>query len=779
MKRTGKPKRKNILISYLITYFSVMLIPLTICCVYYLKIVSTISKDDIREKTIEMKHAEKLVDTMMDEIVALGKSLTTDSSVNQFKALFEPFQYPGSYQIIRLRDQLPDLRQTNQALFQYFIFFENSQLVMNSESVYTWEEFYQVYMHPSDCGTYEEWKEEMLNDELKFGLEGEEEYKYIRENKEIRLLTYTQPLLNTGGGGMSQIKIYFEPETLDTLMPAMPEGGIRMVLNGKGELLYLDTGSTEVSERVAAELALEQSVQPGLTSNWKTRLSGYGDYRMIRTISEDNGLIYCGMYPENVLNRRTVSSMMMIIVVILLAVAVGGALCFHMSRKSAVPINRILRETSRMLKGKEQAEQPEGGLNGVFQYLLRNSSELGEALESQKPLVRNAFFGRLIFGDYIAEEEILRTARYLGIELEKRKFWIVIFRFGLMEKGQSENSSLQNTCNLALMEILEQQYKDGFHMNSGEDRTVMMMSGSESENYREFTREMVEKIWDGLPENIAHHLEICVGNPVGSLTELSDSYRNAAFLFQGEQKQEILWYQKNEEIQTAWPAAEVFAGFTHYVVSGNTKGLHDALETMVRKYLFQENPSVCQQQMLLSELQTGFFRIVRQMNLQEEDYRRYCRKLEELWGMDLIRQLGGILNLYQELCQEVCEQKESTDAESIAASAAAYIDANYGDSGLSLTGIADMFSISETYLSNLFRQVLGINFSVYVEKIRMEKAKELLIMTDMTVSDISACVGYCSSNSFCRAFRRVTGISASQYRKERSGQRDESACTKD
>lgn len=774
MKRTRKPERKNILRSYLITYFAVMLVPLTICCAYYLKIVSTISKDDIREKTIEMKHAENLVDTMMDEIVALAKSLTTDSSVNQFKNLFEPFQYPGSYQIIRLRDQLPELRQTNQALFQYFIFFENSQLVMNSESVYTWEEFYQVYMHPADCGSYEKWEEEILNGELKFGLEGEEEYNYIREKKKIRLLTYTQPLLNTGGREKSQIKIYFEPETLDTLMPAMPEGGIRMVLNGKGELLYLDTEGIEVSERIAAALAMERPVQPGMTSNWKTRLSGYGDYRMIRTISEDNGLIYCGLYPESVLNRRTVSSMMMIVVVILLAVAVGGALCFHMSRKSAVPINRILKETSRILKGKEQAEQAEGGLNGVFQSLLRNSSELGEVLESQKPLVRNAFFGRLIFGDYIAEEEILRTARYLGIELEKRKYWIVIFRFGAMEKEQSENNSLQNTCNLALMEILEQQYKEGFHMNSGEDRTVMMMSGSESENYREITQKMVRNIRAGLPENIACHLEICVGTPVETLTELSESYRNAAFLFQGEQKQEILWYQKNEEIQTAWPATEVFAGFAHYVVSGNTKRLHDALETMVRKYLFQENPSVCQQQMLLSELQTGFFRIVRQMNLQEEDYRKYCRKLEELWGMDLIRQLGGILNLYQELCQEVCERKEGTDAESIVASAAAYIDANYGDSSLSLTGIADMFTISETYLSNLFRQVLGINFSVYVEKIRMEKAKELLVMTDMTVSDISSCVGYCSSNSFCRAFRRVTGISASQYRKERGEQRDDS-----
>lgn len=293
----------------MITYFAVMLIPLTICCAYYLRIISTISKDDVREKTTEMKHAGTLVDTMIDEIVALGKSLTTDSAVNQFKNLKDPFQYPGSYRIIELRNQLPELRQTNQSLFQYFVFFENSQIVMNSESIYTWEEFYRVYLHPADCLTYEEWKKEMTENEPKLGLEGEQEYTYVREEKDIRLLTYTQPLLNTGGNGRSQIKIYFKPETLDTFMPTMPDGGIRMVLNGKGEILYLDEGTARIHNEETAALVMQQPIEPGRTSDWTARLSGYGKYRIIRTVSEDNGLIYCGLYPERVMNQRMVSSL--------------------------------------------------------------------------------------------------------------------------------------------------------------------------------------------------------------------------------------------------------------------------------------------------------------------------------------------------------------------------------------------------------------------------------------------------------------------------------------
>ena len=86
------------------------------------------------------------------------------------------------------------------------------------------------------------------------------------------------------------------------------------------------------------------------------------------------------------------------------------------------------------------------------------------------------------------------------------------------------------------------------------------------------------------------------------------------------------------------------------------------------------------------------------------------------------------------------------------------------DSNLSLMGVADNFNIGDSALSSLFKQSMGINFSVYVENVRLEKAKILLKTTDLTVGDIAQKVGYSSANSFCRAFKRVTGKNASSYR---------------
>jgi AraC-like DNA-binding protein len=70
----------------------------------------------------------------------------------------------------------------------------------------------------------------------------------------------------------------------------------------------------------------------------------------------------------------------------------------------------------------------------------------------------------------------------------------------------------------------------------------------------------------------------------------------------------------------------------------------------------------------------------------------------------------------------------------------------------------------EKYISQLFKEVTGINLSDHLEKIRMDHAASLLKDNEFTVDEIASRVGYNSSHSFRRAFKRVTGISPSAFR---------------
>ncbi|OIA99697.1 DNA-binding response regulator [Paenibacillus sp. LC231] len=94
-----------------------------------------------------------------------------------------------------------------------------------------------------------------------------------------------------------------------------------------------------------------------------------------------------------------------------------------------------------------------------------------------------------------------------------------------------------------------------------------------------------------------------------------------------------------------------------------------------------------------------------------------------------------------------------------------YIQDHYADP-ITLTGVARQFHFNASYLSSYFAAYNGEGFSEYLNKIRLEKAMELLITTEHTISEISASVGYSDQSYFTKVFKKQTGISPSQFRRQ-------------
>lgn len=69
-------------------------------------------------------------------------------------------------------------------------------------------------------------------------------------------------------------------------------------------------------------------------------------------------------------------------------------------------------------------------------------------------------------------------------------------------------------------------------------------------------------------------------------------------------------------------------------------------------------------------------------------------------------------------------------------------------------------------MSYLFKKELNQNFSDFLWNLRLEKAKELLLTTELPIDGISIAVGYLNASSFRRKFKQATGISPSQFRSE-------------
>ena len=93
------------------------------------------------------------------------------------------------------------------------------------------------------------------------------------------------------------------------------------------------------------------------------------------------------------------------------------------------------------------------------------------------------------------------------------------------------------------------------------------------------------------------------------------------------------------------------------------------------------------------------------------------------------------------------------------------INESYTDPNFSITVIADRFHVSIAYMSYLVKKNLDKNFSDYLWELRVNKAKELLLTTDISVDQISMEVGYLNPDSFRRKFKTEIGMTPIQYRK--------------
>ena len=95
-----------------------------------------------------------------------------------------------------------------------------------------------------------------------------------------------------------------------------------------------------------------------------------------------------------------------------------------------------------------------------------------------------------------------------------------------------------------------------------------------------------------------------------------------------------------------------------------------------------------------------------------------------------------------------------------------YIKENYKDPSLGLNKISDEFQISESYFSHMFKEKTGVNFSTYLENIRMTEAARLIKETDISLNELYIAVGYNNSNTFRRAFKKVYGVTPSAMREK-------------
>ncbi len=144
----------------------------------------------------------------------------------------------------------------------------------------------------------------------------------------------------------------------------------------------------------------------------------------------------------------------------------------------------------------------------------------------------------------------------------------------------------------------------------------------------------------------------------------------------------------------------------------------------------------------------------------------FCRSFTYIEKSDAIHQnIKELLAIYEE--KQLKKMHETAPLIQL-------MEEHYCMPDFSISTLAEKCNLSVSRMSIYFKQELGIGFADYLWIMRLNKAKELLINTSMSVDEISIAVGYTNSSSFRRKFKQEMLITPSQFRADHMGTEDKS-----
>lgn len=398
----------------------------------------------------------------------------------------------------------------------------------------------------------------------------------------------------------------------------------------------------------------------------------------------------------------------------------------------------------------------------AMEYRLRemnfNHEELMRLNETQKITLRNYYFDQLIHGTILSEEEAAYAQNYLSISANANSFAILYCNVYL------DTLELNNDPQ-GMINILSPDYADVISdILSSYFIHSYIMQGSRNSVYTIllYDREELDKVEDlfsHVHTTLLQEYNIWIYGGLGCTTDTISSvwksYRQSKEAVKRVSSPVYLClYREILEFQDSFfYPNEVADQLYNFVKSGNFKQTKTIFNFIKDENFKKRKLNSRQVKWLLENIEITLLKVIRDNDISYDD--------SSLAGLSE----DSTLENYEQIALELCEKnKQPENDNQLIVRIQAYIDENYGDPSLCLSRISDLFHISESYFSFLFKKTVGVNFSTYLEQIRMTQAKHLLETTNIKITDLYVAVGYNNLTSFRRAFKKKYGVAPNALR---------------
>ncbi|NLM41157.1 MAG: response regulator [Firmicutes bacterium] len=201
--------------------------------------------------------------------------------------------------------------------------------------------------------------------------------------------------------------------------------------------------------------------------------------------------------------------------------------------------------------------------------------------------------------------------------------------------------------------------------------------------------------------------------------------------------------------------AEVLRTGTHSELRAEIALLHEAIDENAA------NPDNLL--IILSDIVLSTLTALKALDLDVEQGIDVMNRLLPADPRDQVAELKHWVESFLLEINELIKGRQQGSAEQLIATIKAYVDEHYR-SRITLGTLAQQLNMSPSQLSKLFHEYVGENFSDYVNRLKGQKAKELLKGTDQRIYEIADYLGFSDAYYFSAWFKRTVGVSPTEYR---------------
>ncbi|AEE96524.1 helix-turn-helix domain-containing protein [Mahella australiensis] len=504
--------------------------------------------------------------------------------------------------------------------------------------------------------------------------------------------------------------------------------------------------------------------------------SGYGqidingESKMISCVrSPYNGWMYVKAEDVAYLTAATKGIRDLTVWLMLLCLGGGMAVWAIVSLNFYKPILEVLNR----IGGRDIAADDEYRvLSKAVDDIMVQKSNIEDLYDNSRQEIKSGLLISLCSGYIDDMEHVFRQLDAIGFPYQHCGFAVAI----VSTDRFSDAAYIRNTGAIAIMkaairDIVESISVPGVHAVAGnmdENRIIALMSFHGDENA---VISAAKAMQQDIEDRLGISATISIGNAYERITDIHLSYREAldALNYKVLTGNGSLIHINNFSISGDVP--KYYYPMDKEIEMINAIKVGDRLAAMnVIDEVYDGIPKCAGMASYISEmlwqLMNGVFRGMGTMGMSYEDvfdrsffetYKDY-RSIEDIDGMrTFIEERVNALIDY-------IDKKHSSKNNAIVEAVKAHIEKHYSED-LSLDDVASKVYMSTSYMSTLFKEVTGHNFTDYVIGVRMSKAKELLVSDDKDINAIAGMVGYNNMRSFLRAFKRCTGMTPTEYRK--------------